>query len=119
MQAKHLKANVRNERGIAVIDLEGEINSFSEQELNAAYAEATAQLPESVLLTFTGADYINSTGIALIVGLLAQARKAKVRVITFGLSAHYDEIFKITRLSDFMTICADENGALAAAVEAS
>ncbi len=119
MQAKHLKATVRDERGVAVVDLDGEINAFSEQELNAAYAEATAPQPTSVLLNFSAVDYINSTGIALIVGLLAQARKAKVRVITFGLSAHYDEIFKITRLSDFMTICADENGALAAAVEAS
>ena len=72
MQAKHLKANVRNDRGVAVIDLDGEINSFSEEELNSAYAEATAQHPASVLLDFTSADYINSTGIALIVGLLAQ-----------------------------------------------
>ncbi len=118
MQAKHLRANVRNESGVAVIDLDGEINALSEQELNEAYAEATAQLPGSVLLNFSQADYINSTGIALIVGLLAQARKANVRVITFGLSAHYDEIFKITRLSDFMTICPDENSALASAVEA-
>ena len=119
MQAKHLKANVRDEGGVVVIDLDGEINAFSEQELNAAYAEATAGLPGSVLLNFSKADYINSTGIALIVGLLAQARKANVRVITFGLSAHYDEIFKITRLSDFMTICSDESSALASAAEAS
>ena len=118
MQVKHLKANVRNERGVAVIDLDGEINAFSEQELNAAYAEATAPQPTSVLLNFSAVDYINSTGIALIVGVLAQARKANVSVITFGLSAHYDEVFKITRLSDFMTICPDEKSALASATEA-
>ncbi len=118
MQAKHLKANVRSEGGAVVIDLDGEINAFSEAELNEAYTEATATQPASVLLNFSGADYINSTGIALIVGLLAQARKANVRVITFGLSAHYDEVFKITRLSDFMTICPDESSARASALEA-
>ena len=118
MQVKHLKANVRNEREVPVIDLDGEINAFSEEELNAAYTKATAPQPASVLLNFSGVDYINSTGIALIVGLLAQARKASVRVITFGLSDHYDEVFKITRLSDFMTICPDEKSALASAMEA-
>ena len=44
MQAKHLKANVRNQGGVAVIDLDGEINAFSEQALNAAYAEAAGSM---------------------------------------------------------------------------
>ena len=116
MQAKHhLKASVREERGVAVIDLDGEINAFSEDELNAAYAETTGLQAARVLLNFSKAEYINSMGIALIVGLLAQARRADVRVLTFGLSAHYEEVFRITRLSDFMTICPDENSALAEA----
>jgi anti-anti-sigma factor len=49
-------------------------------------------------------DYINSTGIALIVGLLGKARAAEVPVAASGLSDHYREIFEITRLSDFITI---------------
>ena len=35
MQVKHLKAKVRDQQGVAVVDLDGEINAFSEQELNA------------------------------------------------------------------------------------
>ena len=58
-------------------------------------------------------DYINSTGIALIVGVLAQARKAGCRLLTTGLSSHYVEIFHITRLADFMSIYPDEASALA------
>jgi anti-anti-sigma factor len=56
-----------------------------------------------VLLNFSGVEYINSTGIALIVGVLAQVRKAKRHLSTFGLSDHYTEIFQITRLADFMS----------------
>ena len=48
----------------------------------------------------------------LIVGLLAKARKNHQRVLTCGLSAHYEEIFRITRLSDFMSIYPDEATAL-------
>ena len=49
-------------------------------------------------------DYINSTGIALIVRLLAEARRDHREVIADGLSDHYREIFRITRLSDYLTI---------------
>ncbi len=56
------------------------------------------------MLNFAGVDYINSTGIALIVGLLAKARAAHTPLAATGLSEHYREIFTITRLSDFMEI---------------
>ena len=112
MTAKALETHVRHVSGVAVVDLRGDIDGSAEQALNAAYAEATANNATSVLLNFTQVEYINSTGIALIVGLLAQARKAKRAISTFGLSDHYTEIFQITRLSDFMHIYPDEASAL-------
>ncbi len=115
MPAKHLEANVRQEPGVAVIDLSGEINGFAQEALEAAYAEAEANNPETILLNFEGVDYINSTGIALIVGLLAKARASKRRLLAYGLSDHYVEIFNITRLSDFVSVFPDEESALAEA----
>ena len=109
------EASVRREADSAIVDLRGEIDGFAEQILNAAYAQAVAGDAHTVLLNFSGVNYINSTGIALIVGLLAQARKSGRRLLTYGLSDHYVEIFKITRLSDFMSIFADETAALEAA----
>jgi len=106
---------VREREGVAVIDLTGELNSSAEDVLNEAYAEATAGGTDAVALNFEGADYINSTGIALIVGLLAQARKSGIEVKAFGLSDHYREIFEITRLADFMTITDNEDRALSGA----
>lgn len=116
-QPKQLQANVRYQPGVAIIDLRGEINGFTEETLNGAYSEAQKQNPETILLNFSGVDYINSTGIALIVGLLAQARKARRHLVTYGLSDHYQEIFRITRLSDFMTMHPDELTALKAIQE--
>ncbi len=112
MPAKQLEANVRQEGGVGVIDLRGEINALAEEAMNAAYAEAEAHDPEVILLNFEDVDYINSTGIALIVGLLAKARAAKRRMLAYGLSDHYVEIFNITRLSDFMNVFEDEESAL-------
>ena len=108
-----LESQVRIENGMAVVELHGEINSTTEEALNAAYAEAEQGSPSAVVLNFQDVDYINSTGIALIVGLLAQARKSHLRLVVCGLSEHYQEIFRITRLSDFMQMYDDEKSALA------
>jgi anti-sigma B factor antagonist len=115
MPARQLEAQVRHQHDAAVIDLHGEINAFAAEALNTAYAEAERDNPAVILLNFGGVDYINSTGIALIVGQLAKARAARRRLIVCGLSEHYTEIFQITRLSDFMTMFPNEESALAGA----
>ena len=112
MAVQHLEARVRQEPGSAVLDLRGEINGFAQETLDAAYAEAEKGDPEAILLNFEEVDYINSTGIALIVSLLARARASKRPLLAYGLSDHYVEIFNITRLSDFMGIFPDEENAL-------
>ena len=118
MDVRHLSVEVRQEGGIAVLDLVGEINGFAEEALNTAYAEADAKETNTILLNFEEVDYINSTGIALIVGLLAKARAShKRRLVAFGLSDHYVEIFEITRLSDFMSVFPDERSAVVEASE--
>jgi anti-anti-sigma factor len=118
MATKMLEAAVRQHGAVAVLEMRGEIDSFGEEALNTAYAEAEERQPAAVLLNFTGVDYINSTGIALIVSLLARARKRGIKVLTTGLSPHYVEIFQITRLADFMTIFPDEAAALASTAPA-
>lgn len=116
MAARTLEATVRHHRPqVAIIELHGEINAFAEDTLNAAYADAEGQEPQTILLNFGDVDYINSTGIALIVSLLARARKAHRRLLACGLSQHYVEIFTITRLADFMSVYPDEASALVSA----
>jgi len=118
MPAKSLEAQVRHQPRVAIVDLQGEIDSFAEDVLNAAYAEAESRDANVVLLNFSKVDYINSTGIALIVSLLARARKSKRRLLASGLSDHYVEIFEITRLVDFMNVFPDEASALAEGTKA-
>src|SRR4030067_3670851 len=112
MHVKQLETRVRHLPDLAIIDLRGEIDSFAEHVLDAAYSDAESKQPSTILLNFTKVDYINSTGIALIVSLLARARKSHRRLVTCGLSEHYVEIFRITRLADFMNIYPDEASAL-------
>jgi anti-anti-sigma factor len=103
---------VRRRDGVAVIDLTGDVNRGAEAALEAAWAEATSERPDAVVLNFAGAGYINSTGIALIVGLLAKARAGGIDMRAYGLTPHYREIFEITRLADFLAINPDEESAV-------
>jgi anti-anti-sigma factor len=104
MTTRELEVTRREREGVAVLALHGDVNASAEVALQSAYADATSGDPGAVVLDFADVEYINSTGIALIVGLLAQARARDVEVRATGLSDHYREIFEITRLADFMTI---------------
>jgi anti-sigma B factor antagonist len=102
MTQASLEATTRLGADGPVIELRGEIDGGAKDALTNAYAEAPHE--GRLLLDFTAVDYINSTGIALIVGLLARARAEHRPVAASGLTDHYRQIFEITRISDFMTI---------------
>ncbi|HTT54503.1 MAG TPA: STAS domain-containing protein [Streptosporangiaceae bacterium] len=99
--------------GTAIIKLTGEVDGSAAAVLTSAYQQAAADgSAQTVVLDFARVDYINSTGIALIVSVLAQARAQRRKVVASGLSEHYREIFDITRLSDFIEVFGDLDTAL-------
>ncbi len=107
-------ADLRTEDGFVVIDFGGDIDRDAAAGIEDAY-QVAADKNGALILNFEGVDYINSTGIALIVGLLAKARSASRDVSAFGLTDHYRQIFEITRLADFMQIYDVEATAVSAA----
>lgn len=106
MSGEEFSATVRRSEKGSVIELVGTVNRIAKEGMESAYADAAGS-PGEILLDFTGVDYINSTGIAVIVGVLAMARAENRDVGAFGLSDHYKEVFEITRLADFMNIYED------------
>lgn len=113
MPGKAFSATVDKDGADTVIHMSGDVNRSAEAGLAAASQEAKDG-PGRLLFDYTDVEYINSTGIALIVGVLAQARAMSRDVGAFGLTEHYRELFKITRLSDFMRIYDSEHAAIAA-----
>jgi anti-anti-sigma factor len=113
MAPRPFTIKINQQQKVAVIKLQGELDVYSERTLLEAYAAAEELKTEAILLDFSEVDYINSTGLALIVNLLARAQKTTRCLLSCGLSDHYKEIFKITRLADFLQIYPDEAAALA------
>lgn len=87
---------------LAIIRLSGVIDRDAGSGLNAAFAAAGNAT--AVEFEFSDVEYINSSGIALIVGVLARARAGGKSLRAAGLTPHYQHIFEITRLSDFIDV---------------
>ena len=99
----------------SIIDIQGEVTAFAEQVLMEAYSEASTPTTRAIILNFAGLEYMNSSGIGLIVTLLIRVNRQKQRLLAFGLSEHYRHIFEVTRLSDAIKIFDTESAALTAA----
>jgi len=100
--------------GACIIDIQGDITSFAEEKLTAAYNEAASGSASAIILNFNGLEYMNSSGIGLLVTLLIRAQRQKQSLSAYGLSAHYQQIFELTRLDEAIAIYSTEAEALAA-----
>jgi anti-sigma B factor antagonist len=97
-----------------VIDLQGEINTISSPVLTDVFAQATQNHIRTVVFNFTGITYLNSFGIGMLVMLLIRARREGIQIVGYGLSEHYQNIFKLTRLDEVIPLYPNEDTALAA-----
>jgi anti-sigma B factor antagonist len=100
---------------VAIIDIEGEITAFCEEALMDAYMSGAADGTKAVILNFTGLEYMNSGGIGLLVTVLVRANRAKQKLLAYGLTEHYAQIFELTRLNEAIGIYDTEHEAVAAA----
>ncbi len=105
----------RVNRRAAIVDIRGDVTADSEDVLMDAYARASSDDVRTIVLNFTGLEYMNSGGIGLLVTLLVRANRQRQRLLAFGLSEHYRQIFELTRLDEAIAIYGTEEEALATA----
>ncbi len=103
-----------NER-TSVIDVHGSITAASEDVLMDAYNRANGPKTRAIVLNFSDLEYLNSSGIGLLVTLLVRANRQRQRLMVWGLNEHYRHIFQLTRLDDAITIFDNEADAITAA----
>lgn len=105
----------RNAEGtaIAILRFSGDIGSTSRETVFAAYQQVPADTLRLVL-DFSRVDYMNSSGLALIIELLMDASKASRTVHSFGLSPHFQKVFTMVGLNKYTHMHPDEAAACAA-----
>ena len=99
----------------SVIDLKGDVTASSEKALADAYTRASGKFTRTIVLNFSGLEYMNSGGIGMLVTLLVRANRQRQRLVAFGLNEHYRQIFELTRLDEAIGIFDTETEAFAEA----
>jgi anti-sigma B factor antagonist len=102
----------RTDADVSVINIEGEITGTAENALTDAYTQASADV-RAVILNFASLEYMNSSGIGLLVTLLIRAQRHGQKLMAVGLSEHYREIFELTRLNEAISLFSNESEAIA------
>jgi anti-sigma B factor antagonist len=101
--------------GASIVDILGDVSGQAENQLMDAYTQASSNGARIIVLNFSDLAYMNSSGIGLLVTLLIRARRQGQQLMAYGLSTHYQEIFRVTRLDEAIGIYPTEQDALAAA----
>lgn len=98
---------------VAILAFTGDISSTSKEAILEGYKDIGTAV-KKVLLDFRGVDYINSSGIAIIIQLLLEAHKAGERTIgIFGLTPHFNKVFTMVGVAKYAAMAPDEATALA------
>ena len=99
---------------VAVLRFEGDIASTSKEAVLGAYQALPKATNKIILLDFTKVDYINSSGIALVIQMLIEASNSGQKVYAFGLSAHFTKVFTMVGITKYAVLYPSESEALAA-----
>jgi anti-sigma B factor antagonist len=98
---------------VTVLRFEGDIASTSKDAVLGAYQALPKNAVKLILLDFTKVDYINSSGIALVIQLLIEAAGASQKVYAFGLSAHFVKVFTMVGITKYAGLFPTQVEALA------
>ncbi|HUH61665.1 MAG TPA: STAS domain-containing protein [Terracidiphilus sp.] len=99
---------------VAVLRFEGDIASTSKDAVLGTYQSLPKETTKLILLDFTKVDYINSSGIALVIQLLMEASNHTQKVYAFGLSAHFTKVFTMVGITKYAGLFPGQAEALAA-----
>jgi anti-anti-sigma factor len=98
------------DQSVTVLRFSGDISSNSREPVLGAWQNVSSG---PVLLDFTKVDYINSSGIALIIQMLMEADKTGRKVAAFGLTPHFQKVFTMVGIAKYAGLYKDEPTALA------
>ena len=97
---------------VTLLDIHGDITSFSEPFLTEAYRNANDQGASNILLKIDTDAYINSGGIAVLIQILSQTKQNNQKIGIAGVSDHYKKILSMVGITKFAEIHDTVEGAI-------
>jgi anti-sigma B factor antagonist len=96
---------------VTVLRFTGDISSTSRDAVLGTYEGVLKSRP--VLIDFSKVEYINSSGIALVIQMLLEASKSDQTIAAFGLTPHFQKVFTMVGITKYAKLHKDEATAIA------
>ncbi len=101
---REIEIRLERHGGVTLLDIKGDVTSFSEPFLKEAYKNATSEGGSKIVLKFEESAYINSGGLAVLIQLLAGAKRNNQEIAITGLSDHFKKIFTMVDITKLAKI---------------
>lgn len=104
---------VRWQERTAIVDVTGDIDLNRSLDFQKSLLSVLDDGPQRIIVSLGGVPYMDSSGVASLVKLLARARKCGCQLTLVGLTTRVKSLFEITRLDVVFNISPTEQDALA------
>ena len=105
---------VRKRDNVVIIDMKGEVTSFADETLNSLVKSAVDEGGQRIAFNFSDVSYINSSGIAVLIGIVTSFTNKGVTFNVYGLTTHFKKIFRMIGLTQYVNVFNSEDEAVAA-----
>ena len=95
--SKDITVNTAVKGDVRIISIQGDVTAVTGEKIEEAYRRADGEGAEKIILLFDGDNYINSGGIAILIGIAAESRKKEQAIRMTGLSEHFQKIFSMEK----------------------
>lgn len=109
---KNIEITICNKGAVSVISIKGDVTTITGETIEDAYHKVSAEGAKKILLLFDKEGYINSGGIAVLIGIASECRKKEQIIRITGLSDHFHKIFDMVGLTKYTEIYPTEESAL-------
>ncbi|WP_027183447.1 STAS domain-containing protein [Desulfovibrio inopinatus] len=89
---------------IAVLEIQGRLDSNTSKVLEDKVTELLGQNTKKMLMDFNGVDYINSTGLRVLLLTLQQLKKREGRLVLCSIKDYMKEVFDISGYTEIFPI---------------
>jgi len=110
--SKEIEVSTTTKGDVWVVAIVGDVTATTGEAIEEAYHKADGDGAKKILLLFDGENYINSGGIAILIGIAAESRNKEQQIRMTGLSEHFQKIFSMVGLTKYVAIYPSEEDAL-------
>jgi anti-anti-sigma factor len=109
---KDIEVSISNKNDVSIIAIKGDVTANTGEAIEKAYHQVSQDGAKRILLCFDKGSYINSGGIAILIGIAAESRENAQTIRMTGLSDHFKKIFHMMGLTKYTEIFPSEESAL-------